>query len=153
MKGDAAVPIVASYLPEDKAACLALFDANCPEFFAPNERSDYSAYLASDGRHYQVVRLKDRVVGAFGVARTGEKQAGLAWIMIHPKAQRRGIGRAIMGEARALGRTLGADSLSIAASHKSAPFFARFGAVELGFVENGWGPGMHRVDMTWSLAL
>jgi hypothetical protein len=37
--------------------------------------------------------------------------------------------------------------LHIAASHKSAPFFAKFGAQELTTIVNGWGPAMHRVDM------
>ena len=37
--------------------------------------------------------------------------------------------------------------VSIAASHKSAPFFARFGARIVETTPDGWGPGMHRVDM------
>jgi hypothetical protein len=37
--------------------------------------------------------------------------------------------------------------VDIAASQKSAAFFARFGAVTLKVVDNGWGTGMHRIDM------
>lgn len=28
-----------------RTTCLALFDANCPEFFEPNERADLEAFL------------------------------------------------------------------------------------------------------------
>ncbi|WP_242112849.1 hypothetical protein [Luteimonas aquatica] len=41
----------------------------------------------------------------------------------------------------------GRPTLHISASHKSAPFFARFGALETARVPDGWGPGMHRVEM------
>ena len=34
-----------AYQPADREACLALFDENCPAFFAPNEREDYEAFL------------------------------------------------------------------------------------------------------------
>jgi hypothetical protein len=42
--------------------------------------------------------------------------------------------------------------LDVAASQHSAPFFARFGARELARTDDGWGPGMHRVDMELPLA-
>ncbi len=44
-------------------------------------------------------------------------------------------------------RTKGAAVLHMAASHRSAPFFARFGARETATTPHGWGPDMHRVDM------
>jgi hypothetical protein len=58
-----------------------------------------------------------------------------------------GIGSAIMSRITRLGRASGVRCVSIAASHKSAPFFAKFGATALNSIENGWGQGMHRVDM------
>jgi hypothetical protein len=60
--------------------CLAVFDTNFPEFFAPNERVEYVAFL------------------------------------------------------------------------DCSPFFARFGAVEARRTSDGWGPGMHRVDMVLAVA-
>jgi hypothetical protein len=44
-------------------------------------------------------------------------------------------------------RTSGMRVLRIAASHKSAPFFAGFGAEAVAETPDGWGPGMHRIDM------
>ena len=44
-------------------------------------------------------------------------------------------------------RANGGGPLQIAASHKSAPFFAGFGDREVATTPNGFGPGRHRVDM------
>jgi hypothetical protein len=50
---------------------------------------------------------------------------------------------------RAAAEAAGGGRVKIAASHLSAPFFAKFGAVPLRTTDDGWGPGMHRVDMIW----
>ncbi|WP_447727983.1 GNAT family N-acetyltransferase [Sphingomonas koreensis] len=139
------------YAPEDAETCLALFDANCPRFFAPGERADYAAYL--DGAAgYRVCEADGEIRGAFGVAPGLPGRAHLNWILIDPAAQRLGIGRAMMQVALDDARSLGAAKLDIAASQHSAPFFARFGARELSRAENGWGPGMHRIDMVLEIS-
>ncbi len=61
--------------------------------------------------------------------------------------QGRGLGSAIMAHVLEKARRSGMRILRIAASHKSAPFFARFGAETVAETPNGWGPGMHRIDM------
>jgi len=132
--------------PEDAEACLALFDANCPRFFAPEERTDYAAYLERVAG-YRVCEVENAVRGAFGVAPGLPGRAHLNWILVDPAAQRLGVGRAMMQAAIDAARGLGASGLDIAASQHSAPFFARFGARELSYVPDGWGPGMHRIDM------
>jgi GNAT superfamily N-acetyltransferase len=132
----------------DRAACLAIFDANCPEFFAPNERADYAAFLDSASDAYTIVLSAGRAIGAYGVfpgAAPGECR--LSWILLDPASHGRGIGRAVMSRAAADARAQGASVMRIAASHKSAPFFARFGATVVRTTPDGWGPGMHRVDM------
>jgi len=37
--------------------------------------------------------------------------------------------------------------IDIAASHLSSPFFSKFGAITKNTIKDGWGIGMHRVDM------
>lgn len=131
----------------DEAACLALFDANCPAAFAPNERAEYAAYLGAARDDYRVCELDGRVVGAFGLAGVGPDQLALHWILLDPAVQGRGLGAAMMAAvADAAGpRT----RVQIAASQHSAPFFARFGAELVRRTDDGWGPGMHRLDMLW----
>ncbi|MEP7347534.1 MAG: GNAT family N-acetyltransferase [Gemmatimonadaceae bacterium] len=135
-----------AYRPPDDVECLALFDENCPAFFAPNERDDYQAFLREDLSRYEVCVIDDHVVGAFGVFLEA-KGLALRWILLSPNVQGKGIGSAIMSRVLEVVRGHGGAVLHIAASHKSAPFFAKFGAQEVATTPDGFGPGMHRVDM------
>jgi GNAT superfamily N-acetyltransferase len=138
------------YSRGDREICLGLFDANCPEFFAPNERADYLRFLESSPSGYELCLVNSEVAGAFGLIGDGTSRRRLNWIMLNPKFQGLGAGRAIMERVAALASADGIQVVDIAASQKSAPFFARFGAVTLKVIDNGWGSGMHRVDMELS---
>ena len=131
----------------DQQSCLALFDANCPEYFAPNERADYLGFLEKSPAGYELCLMEDAVAGAFGLIGDAATRRRLNWIMLNPQFQGRGAGRAIMERVIALAAAGRIHVVEIAASQKSASFFARFGAVTLKVTDNGWGPGMHRVDM------
>ncbi|WCL53039.1 GNAT family N-acetyltransferase [Gimibacter soli] len=140
------------YGPDDNDACLALFDANCPAFFAPNERADYAAFLSEAPEGYLVCLHQGRIVGAFGAMPHRDADArSLNWILIDPTMQRLGIGKAMMAEAARQALVAGASLIHIAASQYSAPYFARFGAEEAGFIKDGWGPDMHCITMVWRL--
>lgn len=143
------------FAPFDEDArvrCLALFDANCPDFFAPNERTDYAAFLGRHGADYTTCLVDGVIAGAFGVIAADQAgRAHLNWILVDPTSQGVGLGREIMAEARRRAEATGRAWVDIAASHRSAPFFSRFGARELSRTPDGWGPGMHRVDMEWPL--
>lgn len=139
------------YSASDRQACLAIFEANCPEFFAPNERADYLRFLDGAPEHYEVCEERDGVSGAFGLPGDAGSPLTLTWIMLHPRAQGRGTGAAIMRRVLDIATERQSPLIHIAASHRSAAFFSRFGAVEKDRRENGWGPGMHRVDMVLPL--
>jgi len=141
------------YSSKDREICLGLFDANCPEFFAPNERADYLAFLESNPSGYELCLVDDDVAGAFGLIGNDGSRRRLNWIMLNPQFQGVGAGRAIMEKVAALATSQGIQVVEIAASQKSAPFFARFGAVTMTVTNNGWGSGMHRVDMQLTLGL
>ncbi len=134
------------YQSVDLAACLALFDGNCPDSFAPNERADLVEFLAVPPAGYEVCLLGKKIVAAFGVLREAQGPT-LRWIMVSGEAKGRGLGRAIMDRAVATVRAHGGGPLHIATSQKSALFFAKLGAKEVRHTPDGWGPGMHRVDM------
>jgi GNAT superfamily N-acetyltransferase len=134
------------YAAADRAQCLSLFDANCPDYFAANERDNYCAFLDSLPDDYAVIAAGTTILGAFGLGVTGSN-ARLNWIMIDPDCHGRGIGSAIMAEIIARAMKLGCVAIDIAASHLSAPFFTRFRAKEVRCTKDGWGAGMHRVDM------
>ena len=132
-------------------SCLAIFDANCPTYFAPNERTDYEDFLATSPPEYEVCEFSERVVAAFGLITDEKSGVSLNWIMLDPQSQGIGLGSAIMERVLSQGRALDVPLIMIAASHKSAPFFSRFGAVAKEHTKDGWGPGMDRVDMELAL--
>jgi len=134
------------YRDTDHPVCTSIFDANCPEFFAPNERREYEEFLEQVPGDYEVCEVDGKVLGAFGLFGDGEYKT-LNWILLDPQSQGVGVGSIIMERVIQLGRTSRASVVKIAASHKSAPFFARFGASAKSLTRDGWGPGMDRVDM------
>lgn len=136
-----------AYTASDLTRCLAIFDGNTPEFFAPNERPAYASFLHEANSGYEVCVSGDQVVGAFGLIHAGSGRARLHWILVDRTAQARGIGSAIMARVTGRAHSSGTRIIVIAASHRSAPFFAKHGAEATGATPDGWGPGMHRVDM------
>ena len=110
------------------------------------------AFLEAAWEEYVVCRLGGRVVGAYGLLPQGTNGLVIRWILIDPRAQGQGLGSAIMHRVLGEVRSKGAEVLHMAASHRSAPFFARFGARETATTLHGWGPGMHRVDMELALS-
>jgi ribosomal protein S18 acetylase RimI-like enzyme len=136
------------YSAADFDDCLVIFDGNCPEYFALNERQDYAQYLADNPAGYEVYLVRDRIMGACGTWIDPENQHGhISWIMIDPAGQGGGIGTCMMNRVLGKFRAERVPVVRIAASQKSAPFFARFGAVEISRTAEGWGPGLDRVEM------
>ena len=135
------------YGNSDYQSCIEIFDANCPEYFAPNERQDYREFLADRPAAYEVCKADGVVVGAFGLLDDDAGAKQLNWILLNPQAQGIGIGKKIMERVIQLGQESSVSQVNIAASQKSAPFFARFGATPTTTTVEGWGPGLDRVNM------
>jgi GNAT superfamily N-acetyltransferase len=128
--------------------CLQIFNENCPQYFAENEREDYIDFLKGNPSDYFIGVSGNFVASAFGVVCTPEiSRVRLSWILVLPKLKGRGVGTKMMFFSKATALNKGASVIDIAASHLSAPFFEKFGAEEINTIENGWGLGMHRVNM------
>ena len=140
-----------AYGDADYVTCLDIFDANCPEFFAPNERQEYEAFLNGDSKGYEVCEVDGRVLGAFGLFDDGQDVKAINWIMLDPRTQGIGVGSKIMDRMIHLGCTSETKTVRIATSPKAAPFFAKFGATPTSSTVDGWGPGMDRIDMVLPL--
>ncbi len=135
------------YCPTDIDSCLDIFDANCPKYFAANERDEYRRFLDDVTTNYEVCEADGQVLGAFGLLDNGEGGKRLNWILLDPNTQGMGIGSRIMERVIHLSAAAGATSVDIAASHMSAPFFTKFGATVVLVTKDGWGEGMDKVDM------
>lgn len=143
------LPVFRPFTPSDHEACLALFDQNCPDYFATNERQEFAAYLHLQGHEYRVYEQRRHIIGAFGLHFFSDgHSARINWIMAARNAHKTGAGKAMMEAAIAdTQQHPHIDIIHISASQHSAPFFTRFGAIQKTLLENGWGPGMHRIEM------
>lgn len=128
-------------------ACMTIFEQNCPDYFAPNERQDYQKFLSDCPDGYDICLIDDNVVGAYGLCVDEHHKWHINWIMIASKAQGQGVGSAMMHRAIATAQQHSVETIHIAASHLSAPFFAQYGATVVKEIPNGWGTAMHRIDM------
>lgn len=144
---------VRPYRPEDKAACLALFDGNTPDFFTASERDDFDRFLDASVHPYLVIERNGRLVACGGYAQeTDHETVGLCWGMVERSSHRAGLGRRLT-EARldAARATPGVRAVRLDTSQHTEGFYRRFGFVTYGVTPDGYGAGLHRHDMKLSL--
>lgn len=126
-----------------------MFDENCPQYFAPNERKDFLEYLSDYGSEYIIYEQDRQIKCAFGLnLDTSVKTASIRWIMVTRGSHQQCLGKVMMQHAIERAKTYPEiQAIAISASQHSAPFFAKWGAVTQNTLENGWGPEIHRVGM------
>ena len=135
------------YSMESYNDCIELFDLNCPEFFAPIEKNDYIEFLNQTKEGYVTIHHDSILIGAYGVHKTSSESASQSWTLIHPKYQNQGIGRLIMERVFSFLESNQLDKLFLYTSQQTEAFFVKFGAIRIDYIENGWGEGLHRIEM------
>jgi GNAT superfamily N-acetyltransferase len=143
------------YTAADMAACLALFDSNTPEFFAPSERAEFEAYLRAPGGTVLVAEAPEVGVigvGGFYLRPTDEcaasgPVAGLAWGMVARAWHRRGVGRALLRARLDALEMLGVAEVSVRTSQYSRGFFERAGFTATRQLSDGFTPGIDLVEL------
>ena len=131
---------------------LRLFDENCPRYFSESEKEDYAAFLRTNPSGYFVGAVDQGIVSAFGLITAADSLRGrLTWILVAPASKGDGLGTKMMSLAKKSAQEKDLCAIDIAASHLSAPFFKKFGAQPLSETVDGWGQGMHRIDMELKL--
>lgn len=144
-------PRVRRYADGDRAACLALFDGNVPDFFAPAERVPFATFLDRHAAEwaFQVVERDGRLVACGGhrVAADGAT-ADFCWGMVDRAQHRTGLGSLLTdARLRAARSTPGVTQVRLDTSQRTRAFYERFGFVVAQVVPNGYAPGLDRVDM------
>ena len=142
--------IFSDYHPSDRPTCSALFERNCPAYFAIEERSAYQAFLEAEPKQYWLAWTDNVAVACYGV--TIERDvAGIDWIMVDPSHQSKGVGDAMVKRAFDLFNKHNVKEVKVATSQHANRFFERYGLVETSTTLHGWGQGMHKIDMVMSL--
>jgi [ribosomal protein S18]-alanine N-acetyltransferase len=145
-----AAPRIRPYQPRDRAACLALFDGNCPPAFDPAERVLFERYLAGAPADFWVLEADGavRACGGYGSRDAGQSWK-LYWGMVDHACHDRGLGRQLLDFRiqHLRGRFPRVRIISRTSQH-AAGFFARQGFVLHRVENNFWGPGLHLYDMS-----
>jgi ribosomal protein S18 acetylase RimI-like enzyme len=143
------------YKPEDKAACLEIFQSNVPDYFAPNELSDVTRLLDGLLCPYLVVENdENQLIASGGIwADPIENSATLCWVMVGRHHHGKGIGRLLVLQLLNLLRLFPFVTLvKLDTSQHTTVFYEKLGFTKCGFVENYYADGLHRYDMAmiWS---
>jgi GNAT superfamily N-acetyltransferase len=141
------------YRPEDRDACLALFDGNVPGSFLAEERSEFAAFIdALPGPYLVAEEGSGRVVACGGLAPREPSAAVLCWGMVDAGRQREGIGRVLLRVRLSQACALpGVTQVEMNTSNETEAFFEREGLRTVRVQENYFRPGLHRHDMVCEL--
>lgn len=138
------------YQHNDKAACLAIFDSNVPQYFVPGERNEFIQWLNKPGRApYYVFEAEQETVGCGGIYVDKDKQiAGLAWGMVHRNYHKKGLGRSLT-LYRLKAMTLNYPTLEqhLETSQYTEAFYQQFGFQTYERIKNGFSPGLDNCKM------
>ncbi|NTT84677.1 GNAT family N-acetyltransferase [Tabrizicola fusiformis] len=138
------------FRPDDITACLALFDGNCPRFFAPSEREEFASFLTAprpSDAPYLVLEDEGDILACGGIEISGP-DAHLTWGMVARDRHGQRLGTRLTEARLALARTLpGVERLILSTSQHTQGFYAGFGFAVTAHTPDGFGPGLDRVDM------
>lgn len=141
-------PLIRKYQMKDKAACLAIFDGNVPDFFDASERDMFAGFLDAPQGDYFVIEQDARICGCGGIVREDRGQARFTWGMVDNSQHGAGLGR-LLAEYRlqVIDEAGDYSEAELFTTHRVAPFFAKFGFEIRGVEKDGFAPGMDKVQM------
>ncbi len=152
--------LIRKYKSEDRAACLAIFESNLPQYFDPNERADLEtwlngqdesvlAYKNTTAEQYYVLESDNSIVacGGYYLAKAASR-ANLCWGMVDGAFHKRGFGRQLLEfRIQEIANKYPNFSISMDTSQHTIPFFEKLGFVVVKFTPNGYGAGLDRYDL------
>jgi len=140
------------YEPTDRAACLALFESNVPQYFLLSERGEFEAFLDALPGPYFVLERMGELVGCGGYAvEEQEGRADLCWGMVQGDLHGQGLGRSLT--ARRIEAALahpGVTEIVLRTSQLTTGFYESLGFAVTAVEPNGFGPGLDRCEMRFS---
>ncbi|RGP37877.1 GNAT family N-acetyltransferase [Pseudotabrizicola alkalilacus] len=150
-------PVARPYSAEDQAACLALFDSNVPQYFAPSERAEFCVWLQNlphPDRPYLVLSQHGAAVACGGLMlEPATGQATMVWGMVDRRLHRQGLGTVLTRERIGLALACpGITRLHLSTSQHSTAFYQGFGFAITRIVPDGFAAGLDQYDMTLPLS-
>ena len=138
------------YGPEDREACLKIFDSNLPDAFIQDERVKFEAFLEANPENYLVVEGEGGELAACGGYEVGlEGGAGtLCWGMVAKDQQGLGFGRLLlMSRLSAMAQIPQMRFVRLDTSQQSVEFFMKKGFRTYRITQDYYGPKLNRYEM------
>ncbi|MBC7673005.1 MAG: GNAT family N-acetyltransferase [Polaromonas sp.] len=149
----------AAFSSEEVEVALELFDATYPS--CRPERSEGPAFANDEMADYEFLGafdVGDQLLGyaCFGPTPSTDGTWDLYWLAVHPAAQGRGAGRALVREVEQIlvarqGRLLAVETSSRESYAHSREFYARCGYTEAARVRDFYAPADDRIILTTRL--
>ncbi|WP_276134552.1 GNAT family N-acetyltransferase [Polluticoccus soli] len=152
--------MIRSYIPTDRAACLDIFDSNCPKYFDPSERAFIEQWLNaqdagqptypnSSADHFYVLEKNNKVIACGGFyLLNDEHAASIAWGMVHSDEHRQGYGKELFQfRVKELQKILPGAKITLDTSQQTFGFFEKMGLTVQAVTKDGYGAGLDRYDM------
>lgn len=124
---------------------MSIFESNTPDYFAPQEKDEFIAFLDRMAIPYFVVMSeKDGVVACGGYKlKDNGTTAWLRWDMVKRDCQRQGLGRYLtLGRMNLLCDEEKVDTIQVGTSQYSYRFYERMDFEISLFTETGIAPGI-----------
>jgi ribosomal protein S18 acetylase RimI-like enzyme len=142
---------IRAYDNADKAACLAIFDSNCPKYFAPHERDEFSEFLDTPTCTYYVLEQDSAILGCGGYWTDGER-AVMCWGMVDNAWHGTGLGKwLLLYRWHIICQAAPTALLEINTSQHTFGFFEKLGLEVVKITPNGYGENIDRYDMRLQL--
>lgn len=151
---------IRKYSANDRAACIEIFESNCPTYFDPSERIALEKWLhgrdqgkvvydTSEAEYFYSLEQEGKVLacGGFYIVKNS-LSANMAWGMVHNKYHRLGLGRQLFEFRMAeIQMQFPKHSIVLDTSQHTFRFFESFGFSVIKVTKEGYGPGLDRYDM------
>ena len=141
---------IREYSPEDRSACLALFESNRPKYFVEHELQLFSDWLDKRDRpSYSVMEKAGQIIACGGIYQDmAKKAAGLAWGMVRQDLHRQGYGRRLtLYRLDQLQDQFPNLTQRIETSQYTFEFYEKLGFVLERVTPDGFASGLDRYDM------
>lgn len=138
---------IRKYAQSDKDRCLEIFRKNIGHSFTEEEFPFFEHWLENHHEYpYYVVELEGVVVACGGIYFDIRYQkAGLAWGMVHPDFQKRGIGRLFTQyRIEQITEQYPGAICFIETTQHAAGFYIKMGFQLRKILKNGFDKGLHR---------
>jgi ribosomal protein S18 acetylase RimI-like enzyme len=142
---------IRKYNNKYRAQCIAAFDSNIGQYFAPSERAEFIEYidtLVEDSEYYICIKTEnEKLLGCGGIGFNASK-ASLTWGFVHKRFHGQGIGTMLTDYRLShLKRNTVVNTVYIETSQHTQGFYKKRGFTVTKTEPNGFGEGIDRVIM------